>query len=124
MAAATPDNSFYRPVGGDGRHIGVAGDISGFLAGTAGVSLALLVEGKVVATTRSYIVKAVTSLSAAGAVTLTGAVNGDKVLSVTDLSSDSDVSSSFESTISVANQIQQTASTSGHQVLVVVQPQS
>lgn len=118
MAAATPDNSFYRPVGGDGRHIGVAGDIS------AGGPFALLVEGKVVATTRSIIAKVATSLSGAGAVTLTGTVVGDKVISVTDLSGDSDVTADFESTITVAGQIQQTVSTSGHAVFVVVQPQS
>ena len=104
-----------------GRRFGILGD------GQAGDPSGLVLDGKVVASNRMavpFIVKAVTSLSGAGAVTLANTVPGDTVVSVTDLSSDSDVSASFESTISVAGQIQQTASTSGHQVLVIVYPRS
>lgn len=101
-----------------GRRLGITGD------GQSGVSSALVVDGVPVATTRAPILKAVTGLSAAGAITLTGTVIGDNVVSVTDLSTFADVTSSFESTITVANQIQESASVSGHQVLVFVQPQS
>lgn len=47
--------------------------------------------------------------NAAGAVTLTGAVLGAKVIAVQNLTTPGDVTSSFESTISVVNQIQQTS---------------
>lgn len=123
MTKVTADNTFYRPVGGDGRHIGVCGDIGAYLAGTG--NLALVLEGTgVIATTRKPIHTVATSLSGAGAVTLTGAVIGDQVVSVLDTSSWTDVSADFETVISVANQIQQTVSTSGHTVLVLTRPQS
>ena len=48
----------------------------------------------------------------AGALTLTGAKVGDKVLNVTQVTATSaDVTSSFEATITVANQIQQSSAT-------------
>src|ERR1700690_47666 len=47
----------------------------------------------------------------AGALTLTGAVIGDKVLNVTNITSPGDVTSSFEATITVNGQIQQSAAT-------------
>lgn len=103
-----------------GRRLGLLGD--GQTGGSN--SSAIVVDDKVVATTRAPILKIATSLSAAGAVTLAGTVVGDDVISVTDMSSDADVTSSFESTITVAGQIQQTVSTSSHAVLVFVRPQS
>jgi hypothetical protein len=104
-----------------GRRFGVVGD------GQAGDPSALVLDGKVVASNRlaaSHLIKAITAGSAAGALTLTGAAVGDTVVAVTDLSSPADVSASFEATVSVANQIQQLATASGHVVLVVVQPRS
>jgi hypothetical protein len=123
MTAVTADNTFYRPVGGDGRHIGVCGDIGAYLAGTG--NLALVLEGKgVIATTRSPIHTVIASGSAAGSLTLTGAAVGDLVVSVIDTSSWTDVSADFESTISVVNKIQQLTGTSSHTVLILTRPQS
>lgn len=101
-----------------GRRLGIVGD------GQSGDPSAIVLDGQVVASKRNPIMKIATSLSGAGAVTLTGAVVGDAVISVTDQSSDADVTSSFEGTISVAGQIQQNASTSGHAVYVVAFPRS
>jgi len=104
-----------------GRRLGFFGD---------GQSSAVLVlDGKSIGSTRGgpgAIPLLATSLSAAGAVTLTGAVVGDNVQKVYDQNAAVwvDVSSSFEGTITVANQIQQTASTSSHGVIVFLQPQS
>lgn len=70
------------------------------------------------------VAKAITSGAGAGSLVFAGVSVGDKVLSVTDLSTDADVSSSFETTISIAGHLQQTVSTTSHQVLVVTQPQS
>lgn len=64
-----------------------------------------------------------TGLSAAGAVTLAGTLVGDTVEIVVN-SSFVDVTSSFESTISVAGQIQETASVSGAVCLFFINPQA
>jgi hypothetical protein len=58
----------------------------------------------------------------AGAVTITGAPLGAKVISVVNLSSPALASSSFEATLSVAGQIQQTSSSnlSGNTYLITV----
>lgn len=91
------------------RRLGIVGD------GQAGNPSALILDGAVVASTRlsgGLLTKAVTGVSPAGAVTLTGARVGDTVVSATDLSTPGDASAKFETTISVNNQIQQvTAST-------------
>ncbi len=118
-----------------GRRIGILGD--GEFQGaanpgtTTGHNSALVLDGQCVASNRMsvpFIQTAVTSLSAAGAVALGGAganaAVGDTVVSVIDCSSFTDVSADFESTISVAGQIQQKTSTSGHQVLVTIFPRS
>lgn len=108
-----------------GRRLGLTSDGQGdAVLGTLLSSTALVMDGVVVASTRAPVVKAVLCLSVAGAITLAGALVGDNVVSVTDLSSGTDVSANFESAISVAGQIQQTASQTAHQVLVVLQPQS
>lgn len=105
-----------------GRRLGVAGD------GQSGNPSAIVLDGSVVASNRlatgNMLIKALLSLSAAGAVTFANVQPGDTVVSVTDLSSGADVTSSFETTISVAGQIQQSVSTSGHQVLAAVQLRS
>lgn len=105
-----------------GRRFGIFGD------GASGDPSGLILDNKVVASNRlvggMYFTKAVTGLSAAGAVTLTGAAVGDTVVSVTNLTTPGDASSSFETTISVANQIQESASVSGNVVLVCLKANS
>lgn len=101
-----------------GLRLGLLGD------GQGGTNSAIVLDGTVVATTRKPIVTYITSLSGAGSITLAGVLVGDNVISVLDTSSFTDVSSSFESSISVAGKIQQSASTSGHTVQVTIQPQS
>ncbi len=105
-----------------GRRFGIGGD------GQSGDPSFLMLDGKVIGSNRltggSTFIKAVTGLSAAGAVTLTGAAVGDVVVSVTNLTTPGDASSSFETTITVANQIQETASVSGATVLVVLSARS
>jgi hypothetical protein len=107
-----------------GRHFGYTGDPA-VIAQTPGTGYALLVEGVPVATSRTLIVHTATMLVSAGAVTLANTQVGDKVVSVTDLTGLTDASASFETTITVAGQIQQTgAGTAGHVLLAAVQPQS
>jgi hypothetical protein len=106
-----------------GRRLGLVGD------GQSSNSSVLALDGVAVGSTRggtAAIPLLATSLSAAGAVTLTGAVVGDTVQKVYDQNSAvwTDVTSSFEASISVANQIQQSASTSSHGVIVFLQPNS
>jgi len=55
-----------------------------------------------------------TGLATAGAITLTGTKIGDKVVLLTNLSDATDGSASFEATITVADQIQQTAASDLH----------
>jgi len=104
-----------------GRRLGIVGDGQS--------STVLVLDGKAIGSTRSgptAIPLLATSGSGAGAVTLTGAVVGDNVQKVYDQNAANwvDVTSSFEGTITVANQIQQTASTSGHLIIVFLQPQT
>lgn len=58
-----------------------------------------------------------------GAVTFTGALTGDKLLSATNLTTPSDVTSSFEAITTVDGQIQQTSATdlSAKQILFLLQ---
>lgn len=101
------------------RRLGIVGD------GQAANNSALLLDGKVIGTSRNRIVVCQTASNGAGPVTLGGAVVGDTVENVTALST-GDVTSSFEATISVAGQIQQTAATDLHlaQCLFQVRPNS
>ena len=106
-----------------GRRLGIVGD------GGSGNPSALMLDGKVIASNRlttGFILVPATGLSGAGAVTIAGAVIGDTVVSVIDTNASPfvNVSSSFESTISVAGQIQETASVSGHGILVCIIPRS
>lgn len=86
----------------------------------------LLLDGVVVAGTRSTITTVVTGLSAAGSIALTGAAIGDVVTSVINLSTPADDSSDFESAITVAGHIQQTSATdlSASKFLVSLVPRS
>ena len=103
-----------------GRRLGLAGD------GTPGDTSALLLDGKVVATSRHAIKKVTAGSNGAGPVTLAGTVPGDVVEVVANLTTPGDVTSSFEGTITVAGQIQQTAATnlSAAQLLFQVSPRS
>jgi hypothetical protein len=104
-----------------GRRLGIYGD------GQSTTNSSLVLDRVTVGNTRTganSLKGIATSLSGAGAVTLAGTLVGDTVELVMDMSSDSDVTSSFESTISVAGQIQQLTSTSGHTCLFFVNPQA
>ena len=102
------------------RRLGIVGD------GLPGSTSALLLDGKVIGTARNRIVVTQVGSNGAGPLTLTGAVVGDTVENVTNLTTPGDVSSSFEATISVAGQIQQTAATnlSAAQCTFQVRPNS
>jgi hypothetical protein len=102
------------------RRLGIVGD------GNPGNPSALLLDGKVIGTGRNPIKVCQVASNGAGAVTLAGAVVGDTVENVTNITTPGDVTSSFEATISVAGQIQQTAATnlSAAQCLFQVRPNS
>jgi hypothetical protein len=106
-----------------GRRFGIFGD------GASGNPSGLILDNKVIASNRlanPFQVTVATGLSAAGTVTIANVQPGDTVVSVLDMSAApfTDVSSSFESTISVAGQIKETASVSGHGILVIIVPRS
>lgn len=99
-----------------GRAVGIVGKISdvdgSWTFGTpvtfsAGANKA----GATILAGNPFLVAQVTGHNGAGAVTVAGAVVGDKVLSVVDMTAApaANVSADFESTISVAGQIQQTS---------------
>jgi hypothetical protein len=105
------------------RRFGIIGD-----GGSADPS-ALLLDGTVIASGRGLnvnLIQPATGLSGVGAVTLSKAVKGDKVVSVINTNSSpfTDVSSSFEATISVTGQIQETVSVGGNGILVYLSAQS
>lgn len=106
-----------------GRRLGTTGD--GFVSG--GSSL-LIHDGSVVGASRAPPTFALvgTGGSGAGAVTLTGAVVGDTIAKVWDTNAAAyvDVTANFESTITVANQIQQLTTVSGHTIKVELTPGS
>jgi hypothetical protein len=106
-----------------GRRFGVIGDAYG-----ADTSLAVL-DGVAIGSTRSgaSAIKAVAAgHNGAGAVTVAGAVVGDLVEIVVCLNTPADASASFESTVSVAGQVQQTSGSnlSANTYLFCVKPQS
>lgn len=106
-----------------GRRLGIFGD------GQSTSNNSLVLDGVTVGSTRTGaapLIAVATALSSTtGAVTLTGTLVGDTVTLVLDLSSDTDVTANFESTISVSGQIQQTsASQANHSCLFFVNPQA
>lgn len=103
-----------------GMRLGIMGDALN------GSSSGLVLDGVMIAGTRPDIVITELGRNGVGTLALAGAVVGDNVLNVTNLSTPGDVTSSFESTISVAGQIQQTAVTnlSAAQLMFQIQPQS
>jgi hypothetical protein len=106
-----------------GRRHGIVGD------GQAGNPSALVLDGKVIASNRVTTVK-ITAVAAghngAGAITVAGAVVGDTVMCVVNLSAPALASSSFEATVSVAGQVQQTSASdlSGSTFMFEVFPRS
>jgi len=106
-----------------GRRFGIIGDSYG-----SNTSLAVL-DGVPVGSTRSgaSAIKVVTAgHNLAGPVTVAGAVVGDLVEIVVGLTVPGDASGSFETTVSVAGQVQQTAASnlSANQYLFCIKPQS
>jgi hypothetical protein len=103
-----------------GRRLGIIGD------GLGTSSSSLQLDNVVIASTRPNILLAHLGHNGAGAVAVAGAVVGDNVVSVTNLTTPGDATASFESTVTVAGQVQQTAATdlSAAQLLFSVQPQS
>lgn len=105
-----------------GRRLGVRGDGQGPTPATV-----LVLDGIPVGSTRSgpNAIKAVVAGSnGVGAITVTGAKVGDSVEMVINLTSPADASSSFEASVSVAGQVQQTSASnlSGSTFLFLVQP--
>lgn len=103
-----------------GMRLGIMGD------SLNGSSSGLVLDGVMIAGTRSDIVVTQLGNNGAGSLVLAGAVVGDNVLNVTNLTTPGDVTASFESTITVAGHIQQTAVTnlSAAQLMFQLQPQS
>jgi phage terminase large subunit-like protein len=107
-----------------GRRIGLFGD------GQASVNNSLVIDGVTVGSTRTGAnpIKAVAAGSnGAGAITVTGTLVGDIVEIVVQISgTQADSSSSFETTVTVAGQVQQTSASnlSGNTYLFFVNPQA
>ena len=103
-----------------GRRLGVFGD------GQTTQNSSLVLDGVAVGSTRTGaapLLAVATGLNAAGAVTVPGTLVGDTVTLVVN-SSFVDVTSSFESVVSVAGQVQETASVSAAVCLFFVNPQA
>lgn len=109
-----------------GRRIGIRGDGANPSATPGDV---LVLDGVAVGATRSgpNAIKVVaTASNGVGAVTVAGTLVGDHVELVLNLTDATDATSSFESTVSVAGQVQQTSASDLHLKTCVffVQPQS
>lgn len=108
-----------------GRRLGIKGDGTGPIATQQSL---LALDGVAIGSTRSgpNPLKVVAAGAAAkGAITIAGTQVGDNVELVLNLSTPGDSSSSFETTVSVAGQVQQTSvsNLSGNTYLFCVQPQ-
>lgn len=121
MTAASPEVGPFRSVDA-GRRLGITGDNLGNYGNNTAKSTALVLDGTPVASTRPLMVKFITGV-AAGAVTYAGAQVGDKVACAIDITNDTDGAATFETTITVAGQIQQLAASTDKHIIVVV-PQS
>lgn len=118
MVAFNPDQVLL-PI--HGRRLGLAGD--GQPASTTGLN----VDGKLVGSNRAvgpFLKLVSVGNNGVGAVTFAGLLIGDLPFFVLDLTDATDVTSSFETAISVAGQIQQTAVTnlSGKTLVFFVAP--
>lgn len=105
-----------------GRRVGIVND------GTYSPSV-LMLDNQAVLSKRAsapVIVTTTAGSNGAGPVTLAAAVKGDTVVNATNLTTPGDVSSSFEGTISVSGQIQQTSGSnlSGQQIMFHIWPRS
>lgn len=105
-----------------GRRFGIKGD------GGLGSDNTLVLDGAAIGSTRSgpnAIKRVAAGSNGAGAITITGAKVGDNVEIVINLSTPADASSSFETTVTIAGQVQQTSASnlSGSTFLFCVQPQ-
>jgi hypothetical protein len=105
-----------------GRRLGLFGD------GQASNNNSLVLDGVAVGSTRTGaapLIAMATSLgSGTGAVTLAGTLVGDVVNLVFDVTDSSDVTGDFESTISVAGQIQQTTALATKTCMFFINPQA
>ena len=110
-----------------GRRLGIVGD------GQTNDPSALMLDGNVIATNRlgaglPFIVAIAAGNNGVGAITVAGAVVGDTVVAVENLTTPAIVArgTSFEATVSVAGQVQQLSSSnlSGNNYRVTVVPQS
>jgi hypothetical protein len=106
-----------------GRRLGLFGD------GQASVNNSLVVDGITVGSTRTganSLKQFVAGNNGAGAVTVTGTIVGDVVELVCNITDGTDVTSSFEATVTVANQVQQTSASnlSAKNLLFFVNPQA
>jgi len=109
-----------------GRRLGIRGDGS---SPTAKPGDVLVLDGVAIGATRSgpNAIKAVAAgNNGAGAITVAGTLVGDNVEMVVNLSAPADATASFEATVSIAGQVQQTSASnlSGSTFLFLVQPQS
>jgi hypothetical protein len=126
MPALSPENTGGSFKSLFGRLFGLCGDES---TATSHRHIWLGVPGatgRIVASTRKDIVTSFTGLNGAGAVTLTGTNTGDIVLGVGNVTDGSDATSSYESVITVAGQIQQSSASdlSSKKMMVHVSRQS
>lgn len=106
-----------------GRRLGIKGD--GAFPATQGDVLVL--DGVTIGSTRSganSLKQVATMRTTAGAVTVPGVLVGDNVELVLSIVAGTDVTSSFETTVSVAGQVQQTGTGTAVSGLFFVQPQS
>lgn len=130
MAAASRETSLY--VSLHGRRLGMVGDPTSNPSTYTGApaagqtSTALVFDGVPVLSTRPDIVAVAVGSNGAGAITVAGAVVGDTVTAAVNLTTPAVASSSFESTVSVAGQVQQTSASnlSGSTFHFLVKPRS
>ncbi len=118
MPALTQDNVLLWT---HGRRLGLVGD------GTFSASTGLLVDGQLVGSKRGAAVfQLAAGNNGAGSVGFAAAVDGDVVLFALDLTTPANVTSSFESVISVAGQIKQTSASNlaAKNIFFIVAPAS
>jgi hypothetical protein len=110
-----------------GRRLGIVGD------GQSGDPSVLMLDGNPIASNRlgaglPFIIAIAAGSNGVGAITVTGAVGGDTVVAVENLSTPAVVArgTSFEATVSVAGQVQQlsVSNLSGNNYRFTVVPQS
>ena len=118
MPALTQDNVLLWL---HGRRVGLVGD------GSFSASSGLMVDGQLLGSKRGPVVSQLAPGSnGVGSVAFPAAVDGDVVLFALDLTTPANVTSSFETVISVAGQIRQTsgANLSARNILFQIAPAS